>query len=317
MKSTFDTAAYGGDGWQPRQRAHAEEIGTVWARCGVDNEWGALESVLLHRPGAELSAAAADPNRAQMLSAVDVGRARAEHDEMAQRYRENGVAVHLLHPAGRVAPNQMFCADLFAMTPQGAILGRPASTVRSGEEREVARRLAELGVPILKTLTGHGTFEGADLMWIDRGRALIGQGLRTNREAAVRIGALLAEMGAEVVAVDLPFGSMHLMGLLRIVDRQLAIAWPRRTPYAAVTALRDAGYTVVFVPEGEETRHRRAFNFVTLGPRRILMTEGTPDTRAFYESHGIECITTPASELGKAAGAIGCLTGVLSRQRPV
>ena len=47
------------------------------------------------------------------------------------------------------------------------------------------------------------------------------------------------------------------------------------------------------------------------------MTEGTPAARAFYESHGVECITTPASELRKAAGAIGCLTGVLSRERSV
>jgi len=44
----------------------------------------------------------------------------------------------------------MFVSDLMFMTPEGAVLARPASTVRAGEERWVARRLAELGVPILK-----------------------------------------------------------------------------------------------------------------------------------------------------------------------
>ena len=48
----------------------------------------------------------------------------------------------------------MFVADLMFMTPEGAILGRPASTVRAGEERLVARRLAELGVPILRVVRG-------------------------------------------------------------------------------------------------------------------------------------------------------------------
>ena len=42
-----------------------------------------------------------------------------------------------------------------------------------------------------------------------------------------------------------PFGTMHLMGLVRIIDRDLALAWPRRTPHAAVMALRDRGFDVV------------------------------------------------------------------------
>jgi N-dimethylarginine dimethylaminohydrolase len=46
----------------------------------------------------------------------------------------------------------MFVSDLMVITPEGAVLARPASTVRVGEERWVARQLAELGVPILKGL---------------------------------------------------------------------------------------------------------------------------------------------------------------------
>ena len=32
------------------------------------------------------------------------------------------------------------------------------------------------------------------------------------------------------------------------------------------------------------------------------------------ESLGVECLTTPTDELGKAAGNIGCLTGVVGRR---
>ena len=91
---------------------------------------------------------------------------------MAQAYRNADVQVYYLDPGEPVTPNSIFCADLFFMTPQGAILARPASTVRAGEERLVARRLAALDVPILMSVHGDGVFEGADAMWIDEGTAI-------------------------------------------------------------------------------------------------------------------------------------------------
>jgi arginine deiminase len=42
---------------------------------------------------------------------------------------------------------------------------------------------------------------------------------------------------------------------------------------------------------------------------------GSAKVQEFYEQHGIECVTVAASELVKAAGGFGCLTGVLQRER--
>ncbi len=142
---------------------------------------------------------------------------------------------------------------------------------------------------------------------------MIGRGLRTNGAGADQLGALLREMGVSVITVELPAGAMHLMGLLRLADRDLAIAWPRRTPAAAIAALRERGTRVAFIPDVAEARAGMALNFVTLGPRRILMVDGNPASRAFFEAQGIECLSVPADELAKAAGAVGCLTGVLWR----
>jgi len=311
-KSTFGSSAYGGDGWSPRVLPHAAEIGTVWAGYGVGSEWAALRAVLLHRPGDEL-AASANPRAAQMLAPLDLKRAQAQHDGIAQAYRAAGVEVHYVAPRDAAPPNQMFCADLMFMTPGGAVLARPASTVRAGEERRVAQRLAALGVPVLMTMQGTATFEGADAMWLDPRTALVGRGLRTNDAGIRQLAQCLAEQGAAALAVDLPYGTMHLMGMLRIADKDLAIAWPRRTPHAAVVALRERGFAVAFLPDQEEARANRALNFVTLGPRRILMVGGNPVTRAFCEDLGIKVTAVPADELAKAAGAIGCLTGVLGR----
>ena len=43
------------------------------------------------------------------------------------------------------------------------------------------------------------------------------------------------------------------------------------------------------------------------------MPAGCPITQAFYERLGITCVTIDISELGKAAGSAGCLTGILRR----
>jgi N-dimethylarginine dimethylaminohydrolase len=212
-------------------------------------------------------------------------------------------------------PNLMFVADLMFMTPEGAIVGRPASTVRAGEERLLARRLGELGVPILRTVRGEGTFEGADAVWIDPSTVMLATGLRTNQEGAAQVASLLDEMGIAVVRVGLPYGAMHLMGQLRCADRDLAIAWPGRVPYGAVEALRVRGYTVLFLPDEEEAKRGMALNFVTLRPRQIMMAAGNPITQAFYEQAGISCHTLEIDELAKAAGGIGCMTGILERER--
>ena len=120
-------------------------------------------------------------------------------------------------------------------------------------------------------------------------------------------------MGVATIAVDMPFGTMHLMGMLRVADKDLAIAWPRRTPHAAVLALRERGYRVAFLPETDDDAMNRALNTVTLGLRKILVNAGYDVIQAFYEGLGIECVTVHARELVKAAGGFGCLAGVLHR----
>ena len=309
----FNVAAYGGEGWSPRSVAMREELGNVWGACGMSSDYTRLKAVLLHRPGKELLASA-NPNEALMFESLNLTRAQAQHDAIAQAYRQAGVTTHYVEPGKRPSPNQMFIADLMFMTPEGAILARPASTVRAGEERWVARRLADLGIPIVRSISGNGTFEGADAIWLDPKTVILGRGLRTNDEGAAQVTTALNDMGVEVVRIDLPFGTMHLMGMLRIVDEDLAVARRHRLAHRGVEALKARGFKVKFIPDEREAAQNKALNFVTLSPREILMVAGNPNNQAFYESLGITCHPVAADELGKAAGAIGCLTGILERE---
>ena len=313
MIEPSEAAAYGGAGWSPRTTSLRQEIGTLWADCGVSQEWSALKAVLLHRPGPEL-AGVSQPDQVQMLASLDLAKAQEQHDSLSQAYQEHGITVYYVEVRATPPPNLMFIADLLFMTSEGVILGRPASTVRAGEERLVAEGLARLGIPILRSVRGSGTFEGADAAWLDEGTVLLATGLRTNEEGAAQVASFLQEMGVRVIPLGLPYGAMHLMGQLRIVDRDLAIAWPGRVPYAAVEALRARGFRVLFLPHEDEAKHGMSLNFVTVGPRQILMPGDNPRSQTFYEHAGIACYTVKVAELAKAAGGVGCLTGILERE---
>ena len=177
----------------------------------------------------------------------------------------------------------------------------------------LAAALAGAGVPIPASLTGTATFEGAELIWFDATTSPIGRGLRTNRAGAAQIAAGLGEIGCSAIPVDMPDGTMHLIGMLRI--RDLAIAWPRRTPCGAVEDLRARGMEVAFLPDDGTAAMGRALDAVTLGPRSILMPAGHPRMRDRHGGLGVAVRETPMEALAVCAGAVGCLTGVVPRDR--
>ena len=67
------------------------------------------------------------------------------------------------------------------------------------------------------------------------------------------------------------------------------------------------------MPREADDGQNAAFNFVTLGPRKILIAGGFPEMEDFFTGLGLNCISVSVVELAKAAGGIGCLTGVLWR----
>ena len=311
-KKRINGSAYGGDDWSPRQKSHREEIGDIWIDAGVNSEWAPLKSVLLHQPGSEINGID-DPQRYQMLSILDHQLVVEQHNGFSDTLRDLGVQVYYVDPSREPSPNLMFCADLVFMTPEGAILCRPASTIRAGEERWVAERLSAIGIPILHTFTNHATFEGADALWINPGTVMVGVGLRTNIAGVQQLKNVLNMMDVQVIPVDLPVGTMHLMGILRFLDKDIALTWPYRIPWKVYRTLRDNGFQILFIPDENEAINNGALNFVTLGPGLVLMADGNPITEGYLEEQGITCKTACVSEILKAAGGMGCLTAILNR----
>ena len=134
------------------------------------------KAVLLRRPGSELdhidrlrrdadAFAVSMPNELACSTTIWL----LLFGNMASPFTSSGAG-------GIDKPNGFFIRDLMLMTPEGAIVTRPASNTRAGEERFVAEALGELGVPVLMTVHGEGTFEGADVSWIDDDLCFLAEG---------------------------------------------------------------------------------------------------------------------------------------------
>ena len=304
----------GGAGWRPRASSHADEVsgGRIWSRCGYRSEVERLRAVLLAWPPDSLGSI--DSPRDQLMTArVDPVAMRAQASAIADAFHRSGVEVHVARPGHRAPPNVVFMRDLFFMTPEGAIVARTASAQRAGEERFAAEALAMAGFPILCTVSGHATFEGADALWLADNTVLIGVGFRTNRAGAAMVGAVLAAQGVSTITVELGPGVQHLLGAVAFLDRQLAALHPQGASARLRGLLGEHGYRLVELGPDAELADGKAMNLVALAPRRVLMPSGSPRVRARLEAEAVQVDEVEVGEYLKAAGGLGCLTGILRR----
>jgi len=291
-----------------------EDLPLYWGNWGATSETGRLRAVLLRRPGQEIEEIA-DPTVPRWRELLNPDTARQQHDRLAQAYRDNGVAVHYLHETGEDRPNAIYCRDLLAMTPEGAIIARPAMDVRRGEERYIAAVVASLGVPIVKTINGAGTFEGADLLMLDRHSAFVGLGNRTNVEGARQVIDELRLQGVtDVTVVQVPYGIAHLDCMFGMAGHDVAVVFPWVTPFVVCDKLMEKGYRIVEVQSPSEARLGYATNFVAIEPGVIVMSAGNPETAEALDAHGVRVIEVDMSEIHKGMGGVHCCTAILHRE---
>jgi N-dimethylarginine dimethylaminohydrolase len=308
-------AAYQGKGWRPRRAALAAELAASGAPR-VNSEYKRLRAVLLYCPGPEMRRVR-DPNAVQHIAKIDPAAAKREYSALAAAFRRSGVAVQMMRPLferGAEKFNLMYVRDLFVNTPEGAVAARMASEVRAGEELYAVAALAGLGVPVVKSVSGSGLFEGADALWLDGRTMLCGVGNRTNGEGLRQLRAVMSAQGVKVHAVRMPGGVQHLLGLLQIVDRRLALLRSEKAPPALAALLKKKGFKIVPVPEGPEVSPGQGMNVVAVAPRRVIMPAGRPGLEKLYRAAGISVAAeVEISQLINGAGGIACATGILSR----
>lgn len=307
-----DIDALPGERWFPDPATFEEDLPRHWGDWGVASEVDDLKAVLMRRPGREVDDF--DYRLARFMAPVDAAKMRAEHDNLSALYRQHDVAVHYIEAQRDDRPNALFCRDLVFMTPEGAILARPAMQARRGEERYAAQALAALGVPIIKTVNGNGLFEGAMGMWVDRETVILATGARTNRSGYDQVAAELTRMGVtRIVPMAIPYGHAHIDGLLNFAARDVAMIHASQVPYDVVDVLKQKGFKILEAPSQTEAKQNLAINFVALKPGLVLQPGGNPRARSVLEAAGIEVIPVDIPEILKGAGGIHCMTAFLKR----
>jgi N-dimethylarginine dimethylaminohydrolase len=311
-KKMFDIEAIPGERWFPKESFFEDDMNEYWGDFGVCSEVDTLKAVLMRRPGKEIE----DFNAREVRFSdepVDVDLMRRQHDEVADIYREFDVKVFYVENQREDRPNAVFCRDLVFMTPEGAILARPGMAARRGEERYVAEALAKIGVPILRTISGNGMFEGANAMWVDRHTCVVSTGVRCNRSGFEQVKYELERMGVEVWHMQQPYSNIHIDGLMNTASNDVVMVHASQVPYDILDMMKKKGYKILEAPSQTEVRETFACNFVALEPGYILMPEGNPRTQELLEKNGIKVRTVNISEIIKGKGALHCITAYLKR----
>ncbi|MCI9513795.1 MAG: amidinotransferase [Oscillospiraceae bacterium] len=307
-----DIDALAGERWFSLETTITEDMTKLWGDWGVASEVDTLRAVLMRRPGKEVENF--DWQAARFRAPIDPEKFRAQHDALTDIYRAHGVQVHYIDEQRDDRPNAIFCRDLVFMTPEGAIVTRPAMDARRGEERYAAQKLAELGVPIIRTVCGGATFEGAMGMWIDRHTVILASGVRTNREGYEMVKGELERMGVtQILHMQIPYGHAHIDGLINMASHDVALMHASQVPYDVCDALKKKGIKLLECPSRNEAKETLAINYVALEPGLVVMPAGNPRSQELLENNGIRVIPVEIDEILKGFGAMHCCTAFLKR----
>ncbi len=283
------------------------------------NEYGPLRRVALRHAREAFGgpeAIAASWRELNYLAAPDYGRALANYDRFAEILRESGAEIDFLPAAEGLTLDSLYVHDTALPGPQGIVLCNMGKPARAQEPAVMGQAFEGLGLTVAGRIEGEGRLEGGDLVWFDATTCAVARGYRTNDEGIAQLKALLGP-GVEVVTVPLPHyrgpeDVFHLMSIISPLDVDLALVHSPLMPVPFREWLLGRGIHLAEVAEDEfETL---GCNALTLAPRRCLMAEGSPQTRARLEALGCEVLTYDGAEISmKGAGGPTCLTRPLVR----
>jgi dimethylargininase len=228
--------------------------------------------------------------------AIDLPKARAQHEAYEQRLSQAGCSIIRL-PSADDLPDSVFIEDVAVVFDELAVVGRPGAPSRRRETVCVAEALQAYRP--LRHIEEPGTLDGGDVLTIGK-RVFVGRSRRTNKAAISQLAQILRPYGYQVCDLTVD-GCLHLKSAVTAIsDNHLLInrAW---TP-----ADQFQSFQLIEV-DGSEPY---AANALRIGDRVIYPT-GYPRTRARLEAAGVHILDVDVTELIKAEGAVTCCSLIL------
>lgn len=252
------------------------------------------------------------------LASPDYDKAQEEYGNFVEYLKKSIPEIYYLPQNDKTGLDSIYVHDPVIITNKGAILCNMGKEKRRAEPQAAGEFLIKMGIPILGVITGEGTLEGGDVVWIDERTLAVGLGYRTNEEGIRQLKEFSKDIVDKFIVVPLPHWKgpgdvLHLMSLISPVDHDLAVVYSRLLPVPFREWLLRRGIQLLDVPDSEfETM---ACNILAVSPRKCIMISGNPRTKQMLEDKGIEVWEYGGEEISmKGAGGPTCLTRPLLRE---
>jgi N-dimethylarginine dimethylaminohydrolase len=192
-------------------------------------------------------------------------------------------------------------------------VGESPDSGRRGEEAYVTRKLATLGMPILRTIHGSGLFEGGSFAFLDELTAVVGLSFRQNDAAVRQIEEVLGVQGLRLIRVPLTGHSLHLNGAFVMLDKDLALINITRLPYWFIELLQE--HRIRYI-ETHYADNPCVVNCLALRPGKVLLAMNNGDATAErLHKAGVEVMPIDYAECQLNGGGIHSSTLPLIRER--
>jgi len=252
------------------------------------------------------------------LASPNYDKAQEEYGDFVECLKKSISGIYYLPQNDKTGLDSVYVHDPVIITNKGAILCNMGKEKRRAEPQAAGEFLIKMGIPILGVITGEGTLEGGDVVWIDERTLAVGLGYRTNEEGIRQLKEFSKDIVDKFIVVPLPHWKgpgdvLHLMSLISPVDHDLAVVYSRLLPVPFREWLLRRGIRLLEVSDSEfETM---ACNILAVSPRKCIMISGNPRTKQMLEDKGIEVWEYGGEEISnKGAGGPTCLTRPLLRE---
>lgn len=282
------------------------------ADWGVDSEHASLRDVLLCPPDHFRWGPTSAISKATLESgrSFDAQAAAEQHREMVAAYEQAGVRCHWLEPDPALS-YQVFARDSSAMGPNGAVITQMSQPVRRGEYAAAVEFYREAGIPIRGMVTA-GSLEGGDVVILEPGTVLIGNGeSRTEDVAARQLAGWFEQDGWEARIEPIPSRYVHIDVLVSVLADGLAAACTEVLAGPTVEWLRGRGLELIEVTA--EQAFGLGVNAISLGSERVLSAAGATALNDALRARGLTVLDPELSMFTLGGGGAHCLAQPLRR----
>ena len=283
------------------------------------NEFGRLKRLAMRRPLEAMrnqSKVDAEWRDLNYHTRPDFDLATREHDQFAAVIKSVGAEIVYLPDDVALTMDSLYVRDAAAVSPKGVILCNMGKAARRGEPGIHGQALEKAGIPVLGAVTGTGSIEGGDLIWLDEKTVAIGRTYRTNDEGIRQFKTLVGpDVHVEVTALPHYKGQsdvFHLMSIISPLDKDLQLVYSPLMPIPFREWLLSKGMQLVEVPDSEFAS--MGCNVLAIAPREVVMVGGNPETKRRMEAAGCKVHVIAAEAISvPGEGGPTCLTRPLMR----